>query len=107
MKLVLAEHIRQIENALVSKTETTVEQLIRDAGFGVAQAIREHRGYVAGLKCLVLVGPGHNGEDGMIAGSHLHRWGAEVLVYEVTSPATDVGGHKLDDETIRRSKKHN
>lgn len=100
MKLVLAEHIRKIENSLVRKSDTTPQQLIRVAGLGVAQAIREHRGQVAGLKCLVLVGPGHNGEDGMIAASYLHRWGAEVYLYEVTIPGTDSNKEKNVDETI-------
>jgi hydroxyethylthiazole kinase-like uncharacterized protein yjeF len=98
MKLVLAEQIRTLENIVIRESGTTVQQLTNDAGLGVARAIREHRGWVAGLKCLVLVGPGHNGEDGMIAASHLHRWGATVFVYDVTNSLSDSDGLKNDEK---------
>lgn len=60
------------------------------AGQGVAEAIGE-RWTVAGQQILVLVGPGNNGGDGLVAGRVLAERGAIVAFYLATArdPATD------------------
>ena len=47
-----------------------VAQMMETAGKAVADAIIE-RTSVAGLSVLVLVGPGNNGGNGLVAGRHL------------------------------------
>jgi NAD(P)H-hydrate epimerase len=56
------------------------EQMMENAGRAVAQAVDEVYG-AAGAKVLVLVGPGNNGGDGLVAARHLAQKGAEVTVY--------------------------
>ncbi|MDT8306719.1 MAG: NAD(P)H-hydrate dehydratase [Anaerolineae bacterium] len=55
-------------------------QMMETAGAGVARAIQQ-RWAVAGKEILVLVGPGNNGGDGLVAGRYLAAAGAEVAFY--------------------------
>ncbi|MGD2050820.1 MAG: bifunctional ADP-dependent NAD(P)H-hydrate dehydratase/NAD(P)H-hydrate epimerase, partial [Chloroflexota bacterium] len=58
----------------------TYDEMMEKAGWAVAEAIRE-RYPVAGSKVTVLVGPGNNGGDGLVAGRYLAEWGADVSFY--------------------------
>lgn len=55
-------------------------QMMETAGAAVARAI-EQRWEVAGKEVLVLVGPGNNGGDGLVAGRYLAKAGASVTLY--------------------------
>lgn len=55
-------------------------QMMETAGAGVARAIQQ-RWEVAGKEILVLVGPGNNGGDGLVAGRYLAATGAQVAFY--------------------------
>lgn len=55
-------------------------QMMETAGMLVAEAIIE-RWEVAGAQVLVLVGPGNNGGDGLVAGRYLAEAGAQVGFY--------------------------
>ena len=81
MKIVTAAQMTAIERAS-EKAGVSTDVLMENAGLAVAQ---EARGMVgaAGVRVLVLVGPGNNGADGLVAGRHLRRWGAEVTCYLV------------------------
>jgi NAD(P)H-hydrate epimerase len=54
--------------------------LMEDAGLGVAQEVWLNLGAVPERKVVVLVGPGNNGGDGLVAARHLHDWGAQLIV---------------------------
>ncbi len=56
------------------------EQMMENAGRGLAQAIMA-RSAVAGKQILVLVGPGNNGGDGLVAGRYLAEAGAQLSFY--------------------------
>jgi hydroxyethylthiazole kinase-like uncharacterized protein yjeF len=63
------------------------------AGRRVAEAILARHGRVS---CLVLVGPGNNGGDGLVCARYLHEAGAAVCVYlwkRPTDPALDYARH--------------
>ena len=74
MKVVSAEQMRRIEDrseaAGVSK-----DALMENAGLAIARAVRHRLGHLAGVRVVVLVGPGNNGGDGLVAARHLYRWG--------------------------------
>jgi NAD(P)H-hydrate epimerase len=89
LKLVTADEMRAIESQTFA-AGTTQEQLMKNAGRAVAEALRERLGTVRARRILVLAGPGNNGGDGLIAARHLHEFGAEVTVV-LLSPRTHEG----------------
>ena len=55
--------------------------LMEHAGLTIAQRVGRLLDGVAGRSILILVGPGNNGGDGLVAARHLHDWGARVHIY--------------------------
>lgn len=78
MKVVTAAQMDAIEQAS-ERAGVSTDALMENAGLAVAQAARDELGGVAGQRIVVLVGPGNNGADGLVAARHLRRWGAEVV----------------------------
>ena len=62
----------------------STDNLMENAGLAVAEYARQRLGGVAGARVIILVGPGNNGADGLVAGRHLRRWGAEVTACLLT-----------------------
>ncbi len=79
MKLVTAEEMRHIERESDARG-VTYAVMMENAGRSVADAIRQ-RMDVAGRQIVILVGPGNNGGDGLVAARHLHDAGAQVTCY--------------------------
>jgi NAD(P)H-hydrate epimerase len=80
MKVVTAEQMREIDRRAAGVGLTT-EILMENAGRAVAEEIKKLVGSVVGKRVLVIVGPGNNGGDGLVAGRHLADSGAEVNIY--------------------------
>ncbi len=80
MKLATVAEMREAE----AKAGVPISQLMENAGLAVAQEVWLLLGEVADRRVLVLVGPGNNGGDGLVAARHLHDWGAQVQVYLVS-----------------------
>ena len=59
-----------------------LDALVAKAGYALAQGVRSLMGRTAGLRVVVLVGPGLNGADGRSAATVLARFGAKVTVVE-------------------------
>jgi len=66
MKIVTVEQMRRLEEACASEGLPT-DTLMERAGLAVAQEAHQSLGTVAGRRVLVLVGPGNNGGDGLVA----------------------------------------
>ncbi len=79
MKLVTVDQMRRIEAASDAQGHTYAAMMER-AGAAVARVIQS-RLEVRDQRILVLVGPGNNGGDGLVAARHLHDAGAEVGVF--------------------------
>ena len=82
----------------------STDTLMENAGLAVARAARDELGGAAGARVVVLVGPGNNGADGLVAARHLRRWGAEVVCCLLTRrPETDPKldlAHQYDVEVV-------
>ena len=79
MKLVTAAQMRALEEQAAAEGRPP-ETLMEDAGLGVAQEVWVALGAAPGCRVAVLVGPGNNGGDGLVAARHLQDWGAQVEV---------------------------
>jgi hydroxyethylthiazole kinase-like uncharacterized protein yjeF len=88
VKLVTSAQMLALERAAVT-AGATVEQLMERAGLAVAQEVWLSLGVVEGRRILVLVGPGNNGGDGLVAAAHLAEWGADVAVYMLLERSGD------------------
>ncbi len=78
MKVVTVEEMRALEHAADAQG-VSYAAMMENAGRSVASWLQS-RG-VVGKRVLVLVGPGNNGGDGLVAARYLHRAGAEVSIY--------------------------
>ncbi len=77
MKLVTVAEMQRLEQ----DCGVPASQLMENAGLAVAQEAWLMLGEVAERRVLVLVGPGNNGGDGLVAARHLKEWGADVICY--------------------------
>lgn len=83
MKVVTVDQMVRLEHAAV-RQGVSLDTLMENAGLAVAESARNIMGGAAGKRVVVLVGPGNNGADGLVAARHLRRWGAGVIAYLVT-----------------------
>ncbi len=60
--------------------------LMKNAGYGIAKSVLKEIGDVKDLQITVLVGPGNNGGDGLIAAECFHSWKARVTIYLCGKP---------------------
>lgn len=79
VKVVSVEEMREIE-AASDEAGHSYAAMMEQAGRGVAEALQD-RIKVKGKRVLVLVGPGNNGGDGLVAARFLAQAGAEVACY--------------------------
>ncbi|TET53530.1 MAG: NAD(P)H-hydrate dehydratase [Anaerolineales bacterium] len=79
MKLLSVDEMRRVEKAS-DKAGHSYAQMMQRAGQSVADAICARRD-VKGRRVLVLVGPGNNGGDGLVAARALAAAGARVVSY--------------------------
>ncbi|PKB82775.1 MAG: hypothetical protein BZY88_03765 [SAR202 cluster bacterium Io17-Chloro-G9] len=77
MKIVTSAQMTALEQVSEALGVST-DRLMENAGLAVAKFARDVMGGAAGARVTVLVGPGNNGADGLVAARFLRRWGAEV-----------------------------
>ncbi len=80
MKVVTAEEMRQIDRRAADAGLTT-DILMENAGRAVAEETMKLAAGVTGKRILVLVGPGNNGGDGLVAARLFTDSGADVTIY--------------------------
>ena len=80
MKLLTSAEMRELEERAEAAGVSTAT-LMENAGLAVAQEIWMQLGSLEDRRIVVLVGPGNNGGDGLVAARHLYEWGAQVRVY--------------------------
>jgi NAD(P)H-hydrate epimerase len=87
MKLVTSQQMRDLE-AEAFAAGATPEGLMETAGRLIAETVAARLGNARAKRILVLVGPGNNGGDGLVAARYLHDMAADVRVYLLT-PRTE------------------
>ncbi len=93
MKLVTVEQMKQLEQAADAAGHSYAE-MMEQAGRAVAEAIFQ-RVNVKNKIVLILVGPGNNGGDGLVAAHYLKQAGAKVICF-LFKPRAD------DDPNMKR-----
>lgn len=98
MKVVTAAQMRAAEDLLLS-SGVSLSQLVARAGAALAEFISDTSppGPV-----LILAGPGHNGDDGLVAGASLQAEGLQVTLYTVgrTNAVPFTGQHvRAEDDS--------
>ena len=86
MKLLTSAEMRELEERAEAAGVSTAT-LMENAGLAVAQEIWMQLGSLEDRRIVVLVGPGNNGGDGLVAARHLYEWGAQVRVYALRERA--------------------
>ncbi len=84
MHIVTVDEMRALEAEADHRYGLSSPTLMENAGKSAAEilshSIRRQRS-VNEVECLILVGPGNNGGDGLVMGRYLQKWGAQVSVY--------------------------
>ncbi len=88
MKIVTVAEMRSLE-AQCEKHGVSTEVLMEKAGLAVADHASRMLSSPRGARVLVLVGPGNNGGDGLVAARYLSQLGARVSVYLCAPRKTD------------------
>ena len=86
MKMVTVAQMRELERRAIEQG-ISEDSLMETAGLSVARRIAQLIDGIRGKRIVVLVGPGNNGGDGMVAARYLADWGALVsgFVYAATA----------------------
>ncbi|ODQ56891.1 hypothetical protein WICANDRAFT_81718 [Wickerhamomyces anomalus NRRL Y-366-8] len=78
-KVLSAKLAAAADQELMSTGGFSIDQLMELAGLAVAEAT--HKSFPLLKDVLVLVGPGNNGGDGLVAARHLKLWGYNPSIY--------------------------
>ena len=100
-KLVTSEEMRLLEDR-ASQQGIDNAILMDTAGLEIALAVSREIGFLRQIPILILVGPGNNGLDGLIAGRHLSSFGAKVTAILLSERIpTDTIMTKVDQSGVR------
>ncbi len=94
MKILTITQMRQVEEEC-AKIGLPPSMLMENAGKAVAEEVRKILGTIKKQRILILIGPGNNGGDGLVAARHLHDWGAKVNLYLFSQRPPDDPNLKL------------
>jgi hydroxyethylthiazole kinase-like uncharacterized protein yjeF len=99
MKVLTAEQTRQIDKQCAD-LDLPTGVLMENAGRAVAEEVARILGTVDKQDILVLIGPGNNGGDGLVAARHLHDRGAKVSLYLCHQRPSNDGNLMLARERV-------
>ena len=97
MKILTGAEMRRVEEEC-ARLGLPSSVLMENAGEAVAKEVKRILGAIDRQHILILIGPGNNGGDGLVAARHLHDWGAEVSLYLLTQRPPDDPNLKLVQE---------
>ena len=88
MKILSIAQMRQVEQDC-AKIGLPADVLMANAGRAVAEEVKRILGTLDNKTVLLLIGPGNNGGDGLVAARHLHDGGAKVSLGLCSPRPTD------------------
>ncbi len=88
MKILTVAQMRQAEQEC-AKCGVSTSVLMENAGKAVAEEVRHILGTIEQRQILLLIGPGNNGGDGLVAARYLHDGGAQISLYLFGQRAPD------------------
>lgn len=97
MKMLTTNQMRQVEQEC-AKIGLPSSVLMENAGKAVAEEVKKILGTIKKQRILILIGPGNNGGDGLVAARHLHDWGAKVSLCLFSQRPQDDPNLKLVQE---------
>ncbi|MCD6299734.1 MAG: NAD(P)H-hydrate epimerase, partial [Dehalococcoidales bacterium] len=97
MKILTINQMRQVEQEC-AEIGVPPTVLMENAGKAVAGETRRILGNIEDKNILILIGPGNNGGDGLVAARHLHDWGAKVSLYLFSQRSPDDQNFRLVQE---------
>ena len=101
MKAVTAEQMRRLEQGAV-EAGVSLDELMENAGQVVAHEVVAHLGEALGSRVIVLVGPGNNGGDGLVAARRLAESGVAVQAFVVAGSGDPAGKrHAAESAGVR------
>ncbi len=100
MKVVTSDQMRLLERRAI-ESGVPEDTLMENAGLAVARSISRILDGPRGKRVVVLVGPGNNGGDGMVAARYLADWGAVVTLYMTTYRRRDDKFADCRDRRVR------
>ncbi len=80
VKVLTADEMRRAEQEC-AKIGITTDILMENAGRAVAEEVRRILGGTSQKHIILLIGPGNNGGDGLVASRYLYDWGAKVNLF--------------------------
>lgn len=81
MRVVTAAEMRQLDQETIDKLGIPSIVLMENAGTGIVRLLMAKFGSLEGKRIHILVGPGNNGGDGLVAARHLLNLKARPKVY--------------------------
>lgn len=94
MKVVTADQMMRIDREC-EKAGLPTSVLMENAGKAVAEEVRRILGTADRHNIVMLIGPGNNGGDGLVAARYLHDWGAKVSLHLLSQRQEDDPNLKL------------
>lgn len=94
MKVLTADEMRRAEEDC-ARLGVTTDMLMDNAGQAVADEVGRILCGVNNRQIVLLVGPGNNGGDGLVAARHLHDHGAQITLFLLGTRAEDDANLKL------------
>ncbi|MBT8333448.1 MAG: NAD(P)H-hydrate dehydratase [Deltaproteobacteria bacterium] len=88
MKLPGSKAMQAIDRCAIEDFGIPGVVLMENAGIGTIRLMEERLGLLAGSFCLIFIGPGNNGGDGLVIGRHLHQRGCEPIFFFLVDPDT-------------------
>jgi len=97
LKIVTTAQMQELERS-AAEIGLPPEVLMENAGLAVAREVKGWLGSAARRRILILVGPGNNGGDGLVAARHLHDWRARVHIYLCAERRDDDPNYRIAKE---------